>query len=117
MYTTYYLDLLEEIRVLSSDPFSFKGSVRENMDPFLEHTDGEIIEALKKTKAWNKLAIREEEGMDTSQNRLNQPFTARVRYDMLQRVNISRALLKNPTILIATSITDSLGRKAAMFLE
>lgn len=46
---------------MSSDPFSFKGSVRENMDPFLEHTDSEIIEVLKKTNVWDKLAIDEED--------------------------------------------------------
>ena len=86
------------------------------MDPFNEYEDERIVEVLKRTKAWKRIKV-EGSGGGTTEDRLKMVFTEKSKYDLLQRINISRVLLKNPKVIVFTSITDSLSRKTSTFLE
>jgi ABC-type multidrug transport system fused ATPase/permease subunit len=42
---------------INSTPFIFTSSIRENLDPFSEHSEEEIVEALKKVKLWEAIEV------------------------------------------------------------
>lgn len=96
---------------LNSSPFIFTSSIKENLDPFEEHSDEKLVEALKKVKLWDAIEVEFESSIDERENKLGfvlKDAGANLSMGVLQKLNLARALLRKPLILLCESATSSL---------
>mmetsp|Transcript_27011 Transcript_27011/g.23902 ORF Transcript_27011/g.23902 Transcript_27011/m.23902 type:complete len:515 (+) Transcript_27011:2891-4435(+) len=52
-------ELRKRVTIIPQDPVLFTGSIKENVDPFGEYKDEDIIDALKKVQIWDQIKIDE----------------------------------------------------------
>jgi len=104
--------LREIISVIPQTPFIFRGSIRENIDPFRLHTDSDICAVLEKIglsnfSDWlpNKLNTEtDNNGQNLSQGQK-------------QLLCIARALLRKPKIVIMDEITSNLDTNTELLIH
>ncbi|KAJ3066852.1 hypothetical protein HDU99_003715, partial [Rhizoclosmatium hyalinum] len=88
-------DLRSKLAVIPQDPVLFSGTFRTNLDPFAEHTDGELWDAV--TRAGLKAKVSESsEGLDGK----IQDGGENLSVGQKQLLCLARAMLKTPKILI-----------------
>ncbi|KAL4957572.1 P-loop containing nucleoside triphosphate hydrolase protein [Aspergillus filifer] len=104
-------DLRSRLAIIPQDPTLFRGSIRSNLDPFNEHSDLELWDALRKahltdssssddeaqTKSATKLTL------DTPVDEEGSTFSLGQR----QLMALARALVRNAQIIICDEATSS----------
>nr|POE99453.1 atp-dependent bile acid permease [Quercus suber] len=99
--------LRTRITFLAQDPVLFPGSMRQNLDPVLEHTDQACEEVLRRVcdrQGWSLDTKVEGGGSNLSQGQR-------------QLVGLARAVLRRSAIIILDEATASIDRETAMQIQ
>ena len=112
-------DLRKKLAIIPQDPTLFRGTVRSNLDPFEEHTDAELWDALRKSYLVDDAPPPPEmaDGETTPTNATQQQritlstqvLDAGENFSLGQRqlMALARALVRNSRIIICDEATSS----------
>ncbi|MCP8717953.1 MAG: ATP-binding cassette domain-containing protein [Asgard group archaeon] len=114
-------NLRQAITIIPQDPTLFTGTIRTNLDPFEQYTDGEIFEALRRV---NLIAPGEQQAASgENQNKffnLENAITeggGNLSQGERQLVCLARSLLKNPKVILLDEATSSIDYKSDSLIQ
>lgn len=115
-------NLRQAITIIPQDPTLFAGSIRSNLDPFDQYTDGQIFEALRRV---NLIGPSEVAGSPEGENqnkflKLDASIAeggGNLSQGERQLVCLSRSLLKNPKVILLDEATSSIDYKSDSMIQ
>ncbi|KAF7166876.1 hypothetical protein CNMCM5623_000430 [Aspergillus felis] len=117
-------DLRSRVGIIPQDPVVFAGTVREVLDPFAQHDDSELRDALREVGLLP--ADQDPEGENTSEGLSNGVFSLdasiieggrNLSQGQKQLLCLARALVSRPKILIMDEATASIDMKSDIRIQ
>eukprot|EP00388_Colpodella_angusta_P018565 GDKJ01046256.1.p1 GENE.GDKJ01046256.1~~GDKJ01046256.1.p1 ORF type:complete len:670 (+),score=36.90 GDKJ01046256.1:169-2010(+) len=105
-------DLRSRITIIPQDPVLFAGTMRSNLDPFNNHTDEELWDALQKSNIKERIAS-EKAGLDCPVKERGGNFSVGER----QLLCLARAIMKKCSILLLDEATASVDFAADQLIQ
>ncbi|KAI1889792.1 hypothetical protein AGOR_G00166580 [Albula goreensis] len=105
-------DLRSNLSVIPQDPVLFIGSVRYNLDPFDDHSDEEIWQALERTYMKESISNLPEK-LDSAVVENGENFSVGER----QLICMARALLRNSKIILLDEATASIDSETDSLIQ
>ncbi|CDF38271.1 unnamed protein product [Chondrus crispus] len=105
-------DLRKRITIIPQDPVIFSGTIRFNLDPFSQHSDAELWDALEKSHM-REFVEAFDDGLDAKVSEYGENLSAGQR----QVICLTRALLRNSKILILDEASSSLDMETDRLIQ
>lgn len=105
-------DVRKKMTIIPQDPVLFSGTIRFNLDPFNQHTDVELWDALEKSHM-KDFVSEFDGGLDAIVSEYGENLSAGQR----QVICLTRALLRNSKILILDEASSSLDMETDRMIQ